>query len=73
MLCYAIADDAAARRLQQIQEVAGSKAPTHEVMDKLMAGDFDSEQYDAAMAAAFGNDYYVSRIQVCINMFINLL
>lgn len=28
-------------------------------MDKLMAGDFDSEQYDAAMAAAFDNDYYV--------------
>lgn len=47
-------------RLVKIQEVAGSKAPTREIMDKLMAGDFDPEQFDAAMASAFGDDYYVS-------------
>ncbi|KAK9788131.1 hypothetical protein WJX73_002256 [Symbiochloris irregularis] len=45
-------------RLAKIQEVAGSKAPTREVMDKLMAGDFDPDQFDAAMATAFGDDYY---------------
>ncbi len=45
-------------RLQEIQTVAGRAAPRPEVLDALVAGDFDPEEYDRQMAAAFGDDYY---------------
>lgn len=45
-------------RLQEIQSVAGRAAPRGEVLDALMEGDFDPEEYDRRMAAAFGDEYY---------------
>ena len=38
--------------------MAGQAAPDQAVLDALVAGDWDPEAYDAAMAAAFGDDYY---------------
>mgnify|MGYP001024574357 CR=1 FL=1 len=38
--------------------MAGRSAPNQELLDRLMAGDFDPEEYDKHMAAAFGDDYY---------------
>jgi len=38
--------------------VAGRAAPQQELLDRLVAGDFDPEEYDKQMAAAFGDDYY---------------
>ena len=46
------------RRLGEIQSVAGQAAPRQEVLDALVGGDFDPEEYDRQMAAAFGEDYY---------------
>ncbi|KAL4428120.1 hypothetical protein ABPG75_002209 [Micractinium tetrahymenae] len=45
-------------KLQEIQSVAGKAAPRQELLDRLVAGDFDPEEYDKQMAAAFGDDYY---------------
>ena len=45
-------------RLGEIQNVAGQAAPRQEVLDALVGGDFDPEEYDRQMAAAFGEDYY---------------
>lgn len=45
-------------RLQEVQTVAGAAAPKTELLDELLAGDFDPEAHDRAMAAAFGDDYY---------------
>ena len=45
-------------RLGEIQSVAGQAAPRQEVLDALVGGDFDPEEYDRQMAAAFGEDYY---------------
>ena len=33
-----------------------------QVLSKAMAGDFDPSEYDAAMASAFGDDYYNVRL-----------
>lgn len=38
--------------------MAGKAAPQQELLDRLVAGDFDPEEYDKQMAAAFGDDYY---------------
>ena len=38
--------------------MAGRAAPTQSVLDALVSGDFDPEEYDRQMAAAFGDDYY---------------
>ncbi len=38
--------------------MAGRAAPQQELLDRLVAGDFDPEEYDKQMAAAFGDDYY---------------
>ena len=46
------------RRLGEIRSVAGQAAPRQEVLDALAGGDFDPEEYDRQMAAAFGDDYY---------------
>ncbi|GAB4820679.1 hypothetical protein N2152v2_007725 [Parachlorella kessleri] len=45
-------------KLSEIQQVAGRAAPNQELLDRLVAGDFDPEEYDRQMAAAFGDDYY---------------
>jgi protein KRI1 len=45
-------------KLKEIQKVAGKAAPQEEALDAIMAGEFDPEAYDKAMAAAFGDDYY---------------
>ena len=38
--------------------MAGRAAPAQSVLDALVSGDFDPEEYDRQMAAAFGDDYY---------------
>lgn len=45
-------------RLHEVQTVAGAAAPKTELLDELLAGDFDPEAHDRAMAAAFGDEYY---------------
>jgi protein KRI1 len=45
-------------RLHELQNVAGAAAPKEELLDDLLAGDFDPEAHDRAMSAAFGDDYY---------------
>ncbi len=52
-------------RLSEIQQVAGRAAPNQELLDRLVAGDFDPEEYDR-MAAAFGDDYY--QVEKCISV-----
>ena len=44
------------------------------VLAKAMAGDFDPSEYDAAMASAFGEDYYnvrplFVRLGLCCSVF----
>ncbi len=48
----------AVHRLAQIQAVAGRSAPQDDLVDALMDEDWDPDKYDAAMAAAFNDDYY---------------
>ena len=38
--------------------MAGGAAPEAGLLDALVGGDFDPAAHDAAMAAAFGDDYY---------------
>ncbi|PSC75398.1 KRI1-like protein [Micractinium conductrix] len=45
-------------KLHEIQSVAGKAAPRQELLDRLVTGDFDPEEYDRQMAAAFGSEYY---------------
>jgi len=45
-------------KLKEIQKVAGKAAPQEDALDAIMAGEFDPEAYDKAMAAAFGDNYY---------------
>lgn len=45
-------------RVQRLQGVAGSRLDLERVLGQALAGDFDPAQYDAAMASAFGDDYY---------------
>lgn len=45
-------------RLQRIKEIAGPSGQDDAALDALMEGDFDPDQYDKQMAAAFGDDYY---------------
>jgi protein KRI1 len=45
-------------RLHELQYVAGAAAPKEELLDELLAGDFDPEAHDRAMSAAFNDDYY---------------
>lgn len=45
-------------RLQKIREVAGVSGQDGAALDALMRGDFDPEDYDKHMAAAFGDGYY---------------
>lgn len=45
-------------RLQRIKEIAGPSGQDDAALDALMTGDFDPDQYDKQMAAAFGDNYY---------------
>lgn len=45
-------------RLQRIKDIAGPSGQDDAALDALMQGDFDPEQYDKQMAAAFGDEYY---------------
>lgn len=45
-------------RLQRIKDIAGPSGQDDAALDALMKGDFDPDQYDKQMAAAFGDDYY---------------
>lgn len=44
-----------------MQEAAGAKADDVALARMLASGDFDAAEYDRAMAAAFGEDYYEAR------------
>lgn len=44
-----------------MQEAAGAKADDAALARMLASGDFDAAEYDRAMAAAFGEDYYEAR------------
>lgn len=45
-------------KLLAVQQVAGVAAPDANLVDALLEGDFDPDEYDRRMAAAFGADYY---------------
>lgn len=45
-------------KLLAVQQVAGVAAPDANLVDALLEGDFDPDEYDRRMAAAFGEDYY---------------
>ncbi|KAK9809843.1 hypothetical protein WJX72_000250 [[Myrmecia] bisecta] len=45
-------------RLAKITEIAGTAAPPSEVVDAILEGDFNPDEYDRRMAEAFGDDYY---------------
>lgn len=45
-------------QLAEVKSVAGVGGPDEDLLDKLLGGDFDPEEHDRAMAAAFGDDYY---------------
>ena len=44
-----------------MHEAAGAKADDAALARMLASGDFDAAEYDRAMAAAFGEDYYEVR------------
>lgn len=55
-------------RLTAVKQVAGSKAPAGDLLDALLEGDWDPEEYDKKMAAAFGDDYYeVGVLRLCVS------
>ena len=54
----AAADADIPSRLQRIKDIAGPSQQDDAALDALMTGDFDPDQYDKQMAAAFGDDYY---------------
>ena len=45
-------------RLQKIKDIAGASGQDNAALDALMKGDFDPDEYDKHMEAAFGDDYY---------------
>ncbi len=52
-------------RLQRIRDIAGPSGQDDAALDALMQGDFDPDQYDKQMAAAFGDEYYGVRCSLC--------
>lgn len=46
------------RRLDKLRNVAGVAAPAATSLDDVLEGDFDPEEWDKKMAAAFNDDYY---------------
>lgn len=45
-------------RLARIREIAGHGGHQDAALHALLEGDFEPEDYDQRMAAAFGDDYY---------------
>ncbi|GFR40096.1 hypothetical protein Agub_g644 [Astrephomene gubernaculifera] len=45
-------------KLDKLRNVAGAAAPTAASLDDVLEGDFDPEEWDKKMAAAFDDDYY---------------
>lgn len=45
-------------RLKHLQGMAGAAGPDEGALNALIEGDFDPEEYDKRMAAAFGDQYY---------------
>jgi protein KRI1 len=45
-------------KLLAVQQVAGVAAPDASLVDALLEGDFDPDEYDRRMAKAFGEEYY---------------
>ncbi len=45
-------------RLSKVQEMAGSGAPAPDLVDAMLEGEFDPEEWDRRMEQAFGEDYY---------------
>ncbi len=57
-MLQAVAQSVTGCRLQRIKDIAGPSGQDDAALDALMKGDFDPEQYDKQMAAAFGDEYY---------------
>ncbi len=51
-------------RLQRIKDIAGRSGQDDAALNALVEGDFDPDQYDKQMAAAFGDDYYEVQSQL---------
>ncbi|EFJ52328.1 hypothetical protein VOLCADRAFT_102989 [Volvox carteri f. nagariensis] len=45
-------------KLDKLRSVAGAAAPAAASLDSMLEGDFDPEEWDKNMAAAFDDDYY---------------
>lgn len=45
-------------RLARVREISGQQGQQDSALQALLEGDFDPEDYDERMAAAFGDDYY---------------
>ncbi|KAG2501152.1 hypothetical protein HYH03_000967 [Edaphochlamys debaryana] len=45
-------------KLGKLRDVAGAAAPAAASLDDVLEGDFDPEEWDKKMAAAFNDDYY---------------
>ena len=41
-----------------MREISGQQGQQDSALQALLEGDFDPEDYDERMAAAFGDDYY---------------
>lgn len=49
-------------RLARIREISGQGGQQDAALHALLEGDFDPEDYDQRMTAAFGDDYYEVRL-----------
>ncbi|GLC34476.1 hypothetical protein PLESTB_001257000 [Pleodorina starrii] len=47
-------------KLDKLRHVAGAAAPAATSLDDMLEGDFDPEEWDKKMAAAFNDDYYAA-------------
>ncbi len=45
-------------RMDKLRQVAGAAAPTATSLDDMLEGDFDPDEWDKKMSAAFNDDYY---------------
>ena len=50
--------------LGKLQDAVGGAGPSEAVLSKLLAADFDPDDYDKLMAEAFNQDYY----EVCSHL-----
>ncbi|GMH32717.1 hypothetical protein BSKO_00551 [Bryopsis sp. KO-2023] len=45
-------------KIEELSAAAGGGAPTKDLLDELLKGDFDMDDWDARMAATYNDDYY---------------